>query len=239
MLLSSPITHPTWFLALAASTLGMWSVRPSTGQTVPTPPVVAAPPTAQRSADSQASAAGGQDMPVAISDLTSLDRLLPVGKTALRVTVPTVDEEGRLTSVITMGSITRLDEENFRLEKIVLTSFEPAGAGNEDPATAAAAPEETVIRLVDATYHAPTRVLVSEKPVTVRKPTIFLSGTSLHYDSAAGRAVMKGQTRAILTELAPPDPSDETAEEPTDDEDDEMTPEPKAPTAAPANPQRQ
>ncbi|MFN0126469.1 MAG: hypothetical protein ACKV19_07290 [Verrucomicrobiales bacterium] len=226
MLLPSSITHPIWFLALAASILGLSSATLSTGQTVPTPPVVAPPPAAR------------QDVPVAVSDLTSLNRLLPVGKTALRVTVPTVDEEGHLTSVITMGSITRLDEENFRLEKVVLTSFEPAAVPDGELASATTAPEQTVIRLVDATYHAPTRVLASEKPVTVRKPTIFLSGSSLHYDSAVGRAVMKGQTRAILTEIAPPEPLDEPTEEPLDDEDDEddeMSPEP----IDPSNPQRQ
>lgn len=226
MLLFSLNWHPTWLLALAAGALFMATSNRATGQSGPTPSAVA-PPVA------------GQDMPVAVSDLTSLNRLLPVGKTAHRVTVPTVDEEGHLTSVITMGSITRLDEENFRLEKVVLTSFEPAAAPDGQLAPATAAPEETVIRLVEATYHAPTRVLISEKPVTVRKPTIFLSGNSLHYDSAAGRAVMKGQTRAILTELAPPDPPDEPTEEPMDDEDDEISPEPKAPAAAPANPQRQ
>jgi hypothetical protein len=146
--------------------------------------------------------APGQSVQVATSDLSSLNRLLPIGKTARKVTVPTVDEEGRLTSVVTMGAITRVDEDNFDLEKVVLTSYD-----QPDAETPAAAPSTTVITLINARYHAPTRLLVSERPVTIRKPTLFLTGDSLRYDSAAGRALMKGNTRAIITDAPRLDPA--------------------------------
>ena len=182
-------------------------------------------PSPQEAASAGAEATGpseengpGQAVQVASSDLSSLNRLLPIGKTARKVTVPTVDEQGRLTSVVTMGAITRVDEDNFDLEKVVLTSYD-----SPDAETPAATPSTTVITLVTARYHAPTRVLVSERPVTIRKPTLFLSGDSLRYDSAAGRAVMKGNTRAIITDAPRLDPAAEVEDEPEDEDEDETT----------------
>jgi hypothetical protein len=137
----------------------------------------------------------GQPVPVAASDLSSLNRLLPIGKTARKVTVPTVDEAGRLTSVVTMGSITRIDEDQFDLEKVVLTSFD-----HGDDEGTATVPEKTVITLISARYHAPTRVLVSDRPVTVRKPNLLLKGDSLHYDSASGRSFIKGHSLLLISD---------------------------------------
>jgi len=151
----------------------------------------------------------GQPVPVAASDLSSLNRLLPVGKTARKVTVPTVDEEGRLTSVVTMGAITRIDEDHFDLEKVVLTSFDH---GEEKGPSAS--PDQTVITLITARYHAPTRVLVSDRPVTVRKPNLLLKGDSLHYDSASGRSFIKGHSLLLITD-APA--AAETEEKPAGD----------------------
>jgi hypothetical protein len=137
----------------------------------------------------------GRPVPVAASDLSSLNRLLPIGKTARKVTVPTVDEAGRLTSVVTMGSITRIDEDQFELEKVVLTSFD-----HGDDEGTATVPEKTVITLITARYHAPTRVLVSDRPVTVRKPNLLLKGDSLHYDSASGRSFIKGHSLLLISD---------------------------------------
>jgi hypothetical protein len=170
---------------------------------------------------------------VAASDLSSLDRLLPVGKTARKVTVPTVDEEGLLTSVVTMGSITRLDEDNFSLEKVVMTSYDEAAS-----ASSTAERSRTVIRLLSARYHAPTRVLVSDEPVTIQKPTLFMSGDSLRYDSAAGRAVIKGNAKALIMETprVEPDPEPDEAGDDLDEEDDEVVDDSSKKELAPAPP---
>jgi len=155
----------------------------------------------------------GTAVEVASSDLSSLNRLLPVGKTARKVTVPTVDVDGRLTSVVTMNAITRVDDEYFDLEKVVLTSYD-----EPDENAPEAAPSTTVITLTRARYHAPSRVLVSDAPVTIRKPTLYLRGDSLHYDSAAGRAVIKGRSEAVITDAAAPGPSgNEEAEAPEEE----------------------
>lgn len=155
----------------------------------------------------------GTAVEVASSDLSSLNRLLPVGKTARKVTVPTVDDDGRLSSVVTMSAITRVDEEHFDLEKVVLTSYD-----EPDDTSPEAAPSTTVITLTRARYHAPSRVLVSDAPVTIRKPTLFLRGDSLHYDSAAGRAVIKGRSEAVITDAAIPAPADNEEPEAPEDE---------------------
>ena len=142
----------------------------------------------------------GQPVAVAASDLSSLNRLLPVGKTARRVTVPTVNEEGVLTSLVTMGAITRLDDENFLLEDVVLTSFgRPAEEGTTSD-------EATIITLISGRYHAPTRFLHSDQEVSIRKPGLVMTGDSLQYNSAAGIALMKGKTKALITDAPSPDP---------------------------------
>jgi hypothetical protein len=169
----------------------------------------AAPEPAASTAAAIAAAAGpgkageappGQPVTVAASDLSSLNRLLPVGKTARRVTVPTVNEEGVLTSLVTMGAITRLDDENFLLEDVVLTSF---GRPTEEGTTS---DEATIITLISGRYHAPTRFLHSDQEVSIRKPGLVMTGDSLQYDSAAGIALMKGKTKALITDAPSPAP---------------------------------
>lgn len=197
----------------------------------------AAAPAAKGAAPQEPEAAG-QTVEVAASDLSSLNRLLPIGKTARKVTVPTVDEEGRLTSVVTMGSITRVDEENFDLEKVVLTSFDPP-----DQAVPGASPDQTVITLIRARYHAPTQVLVSDRVFTLRKPALFMTGDSLQYDSATGRARIKGKSMALITDAPRLDTAvgevesidDEENEAAEEDTTGEPTAEPK-PGSPPAQP---
>jgi len=176
----SPAAIPRW-IVLAGCVAGLGA-----GLGAGPPPEAAAPPAATAPKD--------QAVAVGASDLTSLNRLLAVGKTARNVTVPTVDDDGRLTSIATMGSITRIDEDNFLLEKVVLTSFDPGQErGTDEPP-----PADTTIRLIEARYHAPTRVLISDQRISIQKPTILLTGHSLHYDSAAGQAVIKGPSEAII-----------------------------------------
>ena len=226
MRLSSQLPVPALALALILIPC------PAPAQTAGGPSAPAAPSVPATPADDPE----GKAVQVAVADLSSLNRLLPVGKTARKVTVPTVDEEGRLTSLVTMGSITRLDEETFLLKKVVLTSFERVAG---EPA--GTVPDQTVITLIDGRYHTPTRVLVSDRRVTIRKPTLFMSGDSLHYDSAAGRALMKGKSTTLITD-APrlqPDPAaaEPDEEEATDDDDDAFDDEKKAPVDRPTTPE--
>lgn len=194
--------------SLATSTaLALAAAAPS-GDVVPTPAV--SPTTVMPAAATGGAAATGpekagevppgQPVAVAASDLSSLNRLLPVGKTARHVTVPTVDDEGVLTSLVTMGAITRLDDENFLLEDVVLTSF---GRPVEEGTTS---DEATIITLISGRYHAPTRFLHSDQEVSIRKPGLIMTGDSLQYDSAAGLALMKGKTKALITDAPSPDP---------------------------------
>lgn len=194
--------------SLATSTaLALAAAAPS-GDVVPTPAV--SPATVMPAAATGGAAATGpeksgetppgQPVAVAASDLSSLNRLLPVGKTARRVTVPTVNEEGVLTSLVTMGAITRLDDENFLLEDVVLTSF---GRPVEEGTTS---DEATIITLISGRYHAPTRFLHSDQEVSIRKPGLVMTGDSLQYDSAAGIALMKGKTKALITDAPSPAP---------------------------------
>lgn len=137
-----------------------------------------------------------QNVDVGQTDLGGLDRLLPVGRAAHKVTLPSVDEEGRLTSVTTIAKITRLDQDNFLLEKVDLTSLD---YDHSDPATGQ--PEKTEMKIVTGTYNYATKILTSDKPVRIRKPNMQLVGESLIYDSAAGHAVMKGHSVLVLMTL--------------------------------------
>lgn len=202
------------------------------------PPTVSPAPSTSIGVATPSPEAPGQTVQIAPSDFSSLNRLLPIGKTARKVTVPTVDEEGRLTSVVTMGAITRVDEDNFDLEKVVLTSFD-----HPDQSVPGASPEQTVITLIRARYHAPTRVLVSDRVFTLRKPTLFMTGDSLQYDSATGGARIKGKSMALITDAPRLDVPMEEVESTEEEEDEaaeedpsaEPTTEPK-PSSPPAQP---
>ena len=206
LMLCGMATSTALVLALAAAV-------PSAGA-APEPAAPAAAATATAIGPGKAGeASSGQPVVVAASDLSSLNRLLPVGKTARRVTVPTVNDEGVLTSLATMGAITRLDDENFLLEDVVLTSFgRPAEDGG-------ASEDSTIITLISGRYHAPTRFLHSDQEVSIRKPGLVMTGDSLQYDSAAGLALMKGKTKALITDAPTPapdsPPAKSTAPQPT------------------------
>jgi hypothetical protein len=139
------------------------------------------------------------------SALGGLDRLLPVGRTAEGVKLPSLNEEGRLVSLTRIDKVTRLDEENFGLEGLKMVSFE-----NEkvDLETGKPLPTSTMV-VRSGTYHAPSKTLKSDQPCTMSKPEFDLSGDSLIYRSAEGVGIMKGNVKMIIHHRKP------TQKEPT------------------------
>ena len=125
--------------------------------------------------------------------MSALDQLLPVGKSAERVRLPGVDESGRLLSVTRIDKITRIDEENFALEGLRITSFENRRI---DPVTERPLP--TVIQIPRGVYHRPSRTLKSEEPCRITKPEFDLAGESLIYQSEEGIGVMRGAVRMVI-----------------------------------------
>jgi hypothetical protein len=173
-----------------------WSAPPAK---VRTPTVPVSPGETRLPADR------GKPMELGTSDLGGLNALLPVGKSARKVIVPSIDEEGVLTSVTRMAKITRIDEDHFALENVVLTSFD---AENTDPATGQ--PETTVVKISKGMYIASKKQLVSERPVHISRPGLEMTGESLIYWSVEGHAILKGHTEAILTDMPSPSSDDST-----------------------------
>jgi hypothetical protein len=137
----------------------------------------------------------GKPMQLASSDLGGLNALLPIGKSARKVVVPSIDEEGILTSVTRMGKITRIDEDHFALENVVLTSFD-----NETTDPATGKPETTVVKVSKGVYIASEKKLVSDRPAHISRPRLEMVGESLIYWSVEGHAILKGHTELILTD---------------------------------------
>lgn len=135
--------------------------------------------------------------------LGGMDQLLPVGKTALEVTVPTLDDLGRLVSLTEIERVTRTDDTHFRLEGLTLTSFEPERL---DPGTGR--PLATQIRIEAGLYDATARTLTTETPCAIQKPEFLLNGQGLVYDSQSGVGVVKGPVKmTIFSTLHSPEAS--------------------------------
>lgn len=151
----------------------------------------------------------GSKVQLASADLGGLNTLLPVGKTARKVVVPSIDEDGVLTSVTRMGRITRIDEDHFALENVLLRSFD---VDKIDPATGK--PEITAVKISKGIYVSSERKLTSDRPVHITKPGLETIGESLVYWSVEGHAVLKGHSETVLTDLQAPAPPPD-ADEPT------------------------
>jgi hypothetical protein len=145
------------------------------------------------SASRRTGAASAAPAPVISGAMNGLDQLLPVGKSAERVSLPGLDATGQLLSVTRIDKITRIDEENFALEGLRITSFDNRPT---DPATERPLP--TVIQIPRGTYHRPTRTLKSEEPCRITKPEFDLAGESLIYQSEEGIGVMRGAVRMVI-----------------------------------------
>lgn len=140
-----------------------------------------------------------QQVEVGQTDLGGLDKLLPIGKTARKVTLPAVDAQNRLSSVTTIAKITRLDQENFLLDKVDITSLDH---DHPDPATGQ--PEKTEMKIASGTYNHSTKILASDRPFSIRWPTMHLAGQTLIYDSLAGHALIKGHSQLLIAPPRPP-----------------------------------
>lgn len=197
----------------------------------------AAAPSVDPAADGQNEAAGepdtaetgktekGQPVEVGQADFAGIDKLLPIGKTARKVTLPAVDAQNRLSSVTTIGKITRLDQENFLLDKVDITSL---NHDRPDPATGQA--EKTEMKIASGTYNHSTKILASDRPFSIRWPTMHLSGQTLIYDSLAGHALIKGHSQLLMAPPTPPaDPASSSPAEPA--------PSPGSPTPTDPKPQ--
>jgi hypothetical protein len=125
--------------------------------------------------------------------MKGLDQLLPVGKFAERVSLPRVGETGQLLSVTRIDKITRIDEENFALEGLSITSFE---SRRPDPVTQRPLP--TIIQIPRGIYHSPTKTLKSDEPCRITKPEFDLAGESLIYRSEEGIGIMRGAVRMVI-----------------------------------------
>jgi hypothetical protein len=177
-----------WFDSLLAG-LTVLVINPAT-LAAPNPPEQppASPRAAQPSTQKTARA-----VPVNPAALGGLDQLLPVGKSAEGVKLPTLSEEGRLLSVTRIEKVTRIDEENYGIEGLRIVSFDPERL---DPQTGK--PLSTTMEVLKGTYHGPTKTLKSDHPCKMTKPEFDLTGDSLVYQSAEGIGVMKGNVKMII-----------------------------------------
>ncbi len=215
-----------WFEFLMALA-GSGTVAPGLGASTPLPEE---PPA---TAEVRSVPASSQDNPAPRTNATaegglgSLDTLLPVGKSARKLIIPSLDDRQRLASLVKIDKVTRVDEEHLALRDIKFSTFE-YDEGHPD-----APPTETIVRLITATYHLPTKVLTSREFTRITKPGLVMTGTGLIYDAVKDIALLSGPGEGILE-------SEPSAEENTNHEEEdassseEETPAPEPVPTSPA-----
>lgn len=102
------------------------------------------------------------------------------------LSIPDHDAEGRLRSLFVIGSISRVDDRNVEIRESFLETYAEDGS------------PEFSLELPKAVLDRFTRVLVSETPVTLRKPEFELSGASLEFNTVTKGGGLGGPVQMTI-----------------------------------------
>jgi hypothetical protein len=137
---------------------------------------------------------------------TALDRLIPIGKSSEKVTLPSFNETGQLTSLINIDRVTRLDADRFSLHGLTLMEYDPTTAPK--PSTEAAGDKKntaqptTRMDLLDGVLLQSSQTIISDRRSRIVKPEFEIVGDSLNYRASDGVGHMRGRVQLLLRDNA-------------------------------------
>lgn len=124
--------------------------------------------------------------PPADSGVGAFLRMVPLGAESRGAVIPSFDDSGRRTSLITADVVRRVDDERLYAEKLVLKMF------NEDPAN------NVRIDLRTAFYHMVDGVLRSMERSRVTRADFEIEGDTLIFDTVKNQGRMTGNIRMVI-----------------------------------------
>ncbi len=118
--------------------------------------------------------------------MSAFGKMVPAGFANRNVVIPSFDSRGRKSSEVKADTLTRIDDDRLRAEKISIDIFA------EDPT------KNIHVDLISAIHHMADQILRSGERSIVRRSDFETSGDSLVFDARTSIGSMKGHVRTLI-----------------------------------------
>jgi hypothetical protein len=108
------------------------------------------------------------------------------GYDSFGLTIPELDEMGKLRSVFAIGAVSRVDDRNVEIRNSFLETYKEDGS------------RDFSIDLPKATLDRFTRVLVAKVPVTIRREEFEVHGASLEFNTMTREGGLGGPVKMVI-----------------------------------------
>jgi hypothetical protein len=125
--------------------------------------------------------------PAPTTGLFAFGKMLPVGEQHKELEIPSF-KNGAPSSKVQAKSLTRTDDENMFLERMVISMYGPPGETEKD----------MMVQLRTATFHMPSSIIASDERSRISRSDFDLQGDTLIFDTATGQGKMVGNVRMVL-----------------------------------------
>ena len=162
---------------------GLWAGALFAAEPVPAKPADAAPPLGALPDPLPAVAPGDKTAPAPLS--------IPLveGFPSFGLRLPDLDENGKLRSLFVIGSVSRVDDRQVRIQDSLVESYAEDGS------------REISIELPEAVLDRVTRVLVAHVPVTIRREEFEVTGATMEFNTLTREGGLGGPVRMLLYNL--------------------------------------
>ena len=133
---------------------------------------------------------------------------LEKGHDSFGLKIPYENSEGVLQMMFTVGRASRLDENHVKMMELQVETFDDEGES------------EMVIDLPESVLDITTRVLTTDKEVTIRRSDFEITGQSMEFDTKTKHGRLAGNVRMLIYEQ--PEPTQPSAAAPVTNEEPEV-----------------
>lgn len=116
---------------------------------------------------------------------------MPIGESATGVKIPDRDAMGALVSQLAALKVTRLDEEHFQMQELVIHCYQPDGQ------------EEYRIELPECIFNPRTRMITSKQKVKITGANFELTGERLQFDTGERSGRLLGKVHLKMKNTNP------------------------------------
>lgn len=122
-------------------------------------------------------------------EVTPISIPLVEGFPSFGVRLPDLDEQGKLRSFFSIGSVSRVNEREVEIKDSVVETYAADGS------------REMSIELPEARLDRMTRVLVAHVPVTIRRDEFEVTGATMEFNTVTREGGLGGPVRMLLYNL--------------------------------------
>jgi hypothetical protein len=111
---------------------------------------------------------------------------IPIGHEAKKIRIPYFSLNGKLQMNFTIAVARRVDNETLQMESVNLETYDEDGTPG------------LMLDMPFSELNLNTKVITSNKPVTIRRSDFELSGESLEFNTATRNGVLRGKVRMLI-----------------------------------------